>query len=102
MKRKKMSPRRVRVTATGVLCGTASALFITPAALLPGAGVSPMLVFCGLTIPAGVAGLFWAVTYRQTADLDTTVPWPPRRPDPELRAAKDRLRTALLNRGGAR
>lgn len=72
-----MTPLRKRVIGTAALCGSASALFVAPAALLPGAEVSPLLVFCGLGIPAGVAGLFWAVTYRQAADLDTTVPWPP-------------------------
>lgn len=66
-----MSPKRARVVATSALAGTASALFVVPSMVLPGAETSPMLVFVGTVAPAGVAALLWAVKYKDAADLDT-------------------------------
>lgn len=48
---------RRRLIGTVSMASTASALFITPAALFPGASVSPMLVTVGVAIPFGVATL---------------------------------------------
>jgi hypothetical protein len=48
---------RRRVAGAVTLSGLASALWITPAAVFPGAEVSPMLVTVGLVLPAGVAAL---------------------------------------------
>jgi hypothetical protein len=79
-----MTPGRKRLYGTGALCASASALFIVPSAVLPGAEVSPMLVFVGLVIPAGVAGLVWPLTRSRFREVDTRVQWSPQ-PEPKLR-----------------
>jgi hypothetical protein len=46
---------------TGLLCSCASALFTVPAWLAPWADVSAVQALGGLTLPAGVALLFWTI-----------------------------------------
>lgn len=46
-------------TGTGLLCSSASVLFIAPSALLPFAEVGAQTLLGGLVIPAGVAAVFW-------------------------------------------
>jgi hypothetical protein len=45
--------------STVVWCGTGSALFIVPSALLPFADLSPDTVAAGVGIPSVVAVVFW-------------------------------------------
>jgi hypothetical protein len=48
---------RKRLIGAGALCTSASALWIAPAAVLPYAQLSPMLVFVGVVVPFGVGAL---------------------------------------------
>jgi hypothetical protein len=73
-----VTPIRKRAIATASLCLAASLLFLAPGMYFESADVSALMVFCALVIPAGVAGLFWAVTWPQARDLGTRVSWPPR------------------------
>jgi hypothetical protein len=79
-----MTPARKRLIGTSVLCASASALFVGPQVLVPGGETSPLLVFAGVTIPAGVAALYWACMRKDFVALDTRRRHVPQ-PEPKLR-----------------
>lgn len=56
---------RRRLVGAGVLCSSASALWIAPAAVFPGAELSPLLVVVGVGIPFGVGALVLSLMERR-------------------------------------
>jgi hypothetical protein len=69
-----------RTVATSVGSACFAAAFIVPAAVLPYAQTTPMLITVGLAAPAGLGYSVWQWMNYVAARLDVRVQW---RPEPE-------------------